>query len=106
MNTGRVRIEYLPDDTCTTEFHCLGCRAPLAVRHRLPEDLHHERTTCVYCGDKYLLPMPGEILYEQKLGNYAYLGMSNGDVYVSRDNGVTWEERHTFPAHPPIKVTK
>ena len=89
--------EQLPDNIRTTEFKCLGCDALLVSKPWLPSGLtHYQRITCTYCGSEYLLPGPEEILYTQKLGNYTYLGMSNGDVYVSQDNGETWGLRYTF----------
>jgi DNA-directed RNA polymerase subunit RPC12/RpoP len=92
--------EQLPNDVCITEFNCLGCGAPLTSKPWLPSGLaRHQRITCIYCGSEYLLPGPEEILYTQELGNYTYLGMSNGDVYVSQDDGETWSLRHTFPRH-------
>ena len=84
-------------DNQITEFNCLGCGAPFVIKHGLPAGLmRRQRVTCDYCGSAYLLPGPREILHSKKYGDYAYIGMANGDVYVSSDNGETWGLRHTF----------
>lgn len=89
--------EQLPDNIHTTKFKCLGCDALLVSKPWLPSGFaRHQRITCTYCGSEYLLPRPDEILYTQKLGNHTYLRMSNGDVYVSQDDGETWNSRHTL----------
>ena len=69
------------------------------------ENSDHQRVTCTYGGEEYLLPRPGAILCSQRLGNYTYLGMSNGDVYVSQDDGETWRLRHTFGSHEITSIS-
>ena len=57
-----------------------------------------------YCENEYLLPRPREILYSRKFGAYTYVSIANGDMYVSPDDGETWNIRRTFGSHEVTSI--